>query len=213
MSISRACWSAALAVSCIGSAAFAQQSIPLTPVRFPQVLEKLQLSAQQRSDVEAILRKHDAAFAIAWQEFTACYQQTLKAEAFLLTAIEDGFTDTQRKQAQDLRRKTTTPVSTPASDSAKAPATGDKATPTGVALTPEQIAAVGKLQEKYHIHLGPMSRDIQACHGRLLAIEMEKFIDIEKLLTPEQVKMLTEMLQSGEAARLSGLKTDEAVKN
>jgi hypothetical protein len=186
----------------------------------PPVLERLQLSPQQRNDVEAIIARHDANFAKAWQEFTACYQQTLKAEAFLLTAIEDGFTDAQRRAAQEQRRKQTVASltrdaapATAAKESTKAATpSGSVPTPPGVALTPEQVTAVGKLQEKYHIHLGPMTRDIQACHGRLLALEMEKFIEIEKVLTQEQLKMLTEMLQSGEAARISGLKSDEATK-
>jgi len=222
MPVSKACWTAVFTLVCFaGTAALAQQASPSTPIRLPPVLEKLELSSQQRKEIEAIISKHDAAFATAWQEFSMCYQRTLKAEAFLLAAIEDGFTDAQRKQAEDQRRKQTllslsreAPSPSAANEPGKAAAApSNETSSSGVALTPEQVAATGKLQEKYHIHLGPMARDIHACHSRLLAIEMEKFLDIEKVLTKEQLKMLTEMLQSGEAAKISGLKSDEAVKN
>lgn len=183
--------------------AVAQQPRSAAIVGFPLVLEKLDLTAEQRQQIEAIVSKQDTLFLSAWQEFTIGYQQTLKAEAVLLAAIEVGFNDAQRQKAQDERRKTIKLTAAPISAT-----TGGAKTdpgPAGVALTPEQVAAVNKLQEKYHVHLAPMTRDIQNSHNRMLAIEMEKFLEIQKVLNKDQLTKLNQMLESGEAAKIARL--------
>jgi hypothetical protein len=199
-------------LSTLNAVALAQRPRVASIVGFPPVLEKLGLSGDQRKQIEAIASKQDALFLAAWQDFSQCYQRTLKAESILLAAIEDGFTDAQRQQAHQERGKAIAAQTAPAqvtNQVAKSPATAATPTsdtpPTGVALNAEQVAAAGKLQEKYHLHLGPLARDIQSCHNRMLAIEMEKFLEIQKVLTPGQKTKLSQLLQSGEAANIAGL--------
>src|SRR5437867_3391964 len=83
--------------------ASAQSAAPSSEVALPPWVEKLNLSPQQRQQARAIIRDYDAKVAAVWQQFTECYQQTVKIEAVLLTAIEDNLTETQRKQARDVR--------------------------------------------------------------------------------------------------------------
>jgi hypothetical protein len=202
------------AICLSGASALAQPPHAPSIVGFPPVLEQLQLTTDQRQQVNAIVTKYDALFESAWQEFGSSYQKTLKAEAVLLAAIEDGFTDAQRKQAHEERRKRIAsspiapPVSTAGANSGNASANDEK-TPSGVPLTSEQVAAMGKLQEKYHVHLTPLTRDIQICHARLLAIEMDKFLELQKVLTKQQLDKLSQLLQSGEAVKIAGLNREE----
>jgi hypothetical protein len=59
-----------------------------------------------------------------------------------------------------------------------------------VSLTAEQEAAADKIQEKYHPQLHLLHRDIQGLHARLLSLEADKLVQIEKVLTKEQVAEL-----------------------
>src|SRR5689334_10280075 len=105
----------------------------------PPWAEKLNLSAQQTEKARSIVRDHDAKVAAVWKQFTDCYQQTVKIEAVLLTAVEDNLTETQRNQARELRRKTAQSESSPATAS----------TTTPITLTAEQEAAADKVNAKY----------------------------------------------------------------
>jgi len=203
------------AVCLSGTPALGQQSRAASIVGFPPVLEQLQLTADQRKQIDAIVGKYDALFESAWREFSSSYQKTLKAEAVLLAAIEDSFTDAQRQQAQEERRKrlassaAAAPASTAGANTPD-PSAKDEKAPPGVQLTSEQVASMGKLQEKYHVQLAPLTRHIQICHARMLAIEMDKFLEIQKVLTKEQHDKLSQMLQSGQAAKIAGLNSEES---
>jgi hypothetical protein len=203
------------AAICFSGSGIAQPPRAPSIVGFPPVLEHLELTADQRQQINALVTKYDALFESTWREFSSSYQKTLKAEAILLAAIEDGFTDAQRRQAQEERRKRiasspiTAPASTAGANSGSASANDEK-TPAGVPLTPEQVAAMGKLQEKYHMQLAPLTHDIQICHARMLAIEMDKFLELQRVLTKPQQDKLSQMLQSGEAAKIAGLNREES---
>ncbi len=53
----------------------------------------------------------------------------------------------------------------------------------GISLSDEQEAAADKVQEKYRSQLPPLNRDIQGFHTRLVSLEADKLVEIEKVLT------------------------------
>jgi hypothetical protein len=65
-----------------------------------------------------------------------------------------------------------------------------------VSLTPEQEAAADKIQERYLGRLRSLNRDIQGLHTRLVSLEADKFVQIEKVLTKDQLKQLREIRQN-----------------
>jgi hypothetical protein len=62
-------------------------------------------------------------------------------------------------------------------------------------LTPEQEDAADKIQQKYAGRLRSLNRDIQGLHTRLVSLEADKLVELEKLLTPEQLAQLREARQ------------------
>ncbi len=151
----------------------------------PPWAEKLNLAAQQQQQAKSIVRDYDAKVAAVWKQFTECYQQTVKIEAVLLTAIEDNLTETQRSQARELRRKTAQsdalPVSSP--------------TTASITLTPDQEAIADKINAKYLSRLRLLNRDITTLHNRLVSLEADKIVEIEKILTKPQLQKLSETRQ------------------
>src|SRR5262245_19205475 len=161
-----------------------QSSNQTSEVALPHWTEKLNLSAQQQQQARAIIRDDDAKVAAAWQQFTECYQQTVKIEAVLLTAIEDNLTETQLNQARDLRRKTAQSESAAAGNSASL-----------IMLTAEQEAAADKVNAKYVSRLRLLNRNITSLHNRLVSLEADKIVEIEKILTKPQLQTLSEIRQ------------------
>jgi hypothetical protein len=151
----------------------------------PPWTEKLNLSAQQTEQARSIVRDHDAKVAAVWKQFTDCYQQTVKIEAVLLTAIEDNLTESQRNQARDLRRKTAQAENSSATANAASPIT----------LTADQEASADKVNAKYLSRLRTLNRDITTLHNRLVALEADKIVEIEKILTRPQLQKLSEIRQ------------------
>lgn len=169
----------------------------------PGWLENLKLSPQQTSQIQAIYRDFDAQLAETWRQCGDRYKATIQTEAFLLAAIEANFTETQRKQARDHRHNLTPPVAVAAAKksaeagSVKSAATSaEEAAALGVVLTAEQIAAAGKLQEKFQPRLQALGEEIRTLHNRLIALEMDRLEAIEKVLTEQQRKLLGELRQS-----------------
>jgi len=66
----------------------------------------------------------------------------------------------------------------------------------GITLTDEQEAAADKIQHKYASHLRSLNRDIQGLHNRLVSLEADKLVELEKMLTKEQLAQLREGRQS-----------------
>ena len=170
----------------------------------PSCLEKLKLTQQQQEEVKGIVGKYDADHAVVWKQFSDRYMETTKTECMLLAAIEDNLTEAQWKQVRDQRRKTALNEKALAGTNGKPNQATDKPASAveaeiaivGVSLTPEQEVAADKLQGKYLDHLRSLNRDIQGLHTRLVSLEADKFVEIEKILTKEQLTQLREIRQS-----------------
>jgi hypothetical protein len=66
----------------------------------------------------------------------------------------------------------------------------------GEELTLDQEAAAEATQEKYLDCLRSLNRNIQGLHNRLVSLEADKFVEIEKILTKEQLQELCKIRQS-----------------
>ena len=169
----------------------------------PSCLHKLTLTTQQNDQIQAIIREYDADIAQVMQQFTNRYMEAVRAEASLLSAIEDNLTDAQRKQVRDDRRRTAQHQKAVAGTSnrpnqsvGKAPSALEaELVIVGVSLTPEQEAKADQLQEKCLNHLRSLHRDIQGLHTRLVSLEADKLVEIEAVLTPAQLQQLRDIRQ------------------
>jgi len=173
-------------------------------VAIPACLEKLTLTQQQQEQIKQIVREYDADLAAVWKQFGICYLNTVRTEAMLLTAIEDNLTAAQRKQVRDQRRKTAQHQKSLAGTDDKpnqsttkpSGAVEEEIGIVGVPLTAEQEAAADKLEEKCLGRLRSLNRDIQGLHIRLVSLEADKLVEIENVLTPEQLRQLRENRQN-----------------
>jgi hypothetical protein len=169
----------------------------------PECLEMLKLSQAQQTQAKEIIRKYDMSLDAVWKQFGEKYMQTVRTEVSLLAAIEDNLTESQRTQVRDQRRKVAHAEKALESTSSKPnQATAKPADPAeqevagaNISLTPEQEAAADKIQQKYVGHLRSLNRDIQGIHTRLVSLEADKLVELEKLLTPEQLAQLREARQ------------------
>ncbi|MBW8884653.1 MAG: hypothetical protein JF612_07720 [Planctomycetia bacterium] len=182
--------------------ASAQSAASSSEVALPPWVEKLNLASQQQQQARAIVRDYDSKVVAAWQQFTECYQQTIKIEAVLLTAIEDNLNDSQRNQARDLRRKT-----------AQSENFSSAAAITPITLTSEQEAAADKINAKYLSRLRSLNRDITALHNRLVSLEADKIVEIEKILTKPQIQKLSEIRQEAPLPTAPAINTMIGTKN
>lgn len=198
------------------SSAHAEQAM------IPACLEGLQLSGQQQGKIREVVALHDAKLTKVWEHFRNQYRETIGVESSLLAAIEDNLSDAQRMELRSQRRKiamdekamqekngqlnqaTTTK---PESAVEEASAAG------GVSLTTEQQATADKLQEKYLTRLRSLNRDIQGLHTRLVSLEADKLVEIEKVLTPEQLKQLREVRKNAPLAGKISAKGNTPVKS
>ncbi len=181
----------------------------------PECLTKLKLSAQQQEQVHGIIQEYDESIAVVWKQFSGRYMQAITMETALLAAIEDGLTEPQREQVRDQRRKTAKHERAMAATSTKVNQAAVKSTEEttkpattadeglaslGVSLTDEQEAAADQVQEKYRTQLRSLNRDIQGLHTRLVSLEADKFVEIEKVLTKEQLVQLRQHRQNAPQA-------------
>jgi hypothetical protein len=177
-------------------------------VAIPACLEKLMLSPQQRDQIKEIVRDYDTDLASVWKQFGDRYLETIRTEASLLAAIEDNLTEPQRKQVRDQRRKTAqhqkalagTDLKLNQATARPASAVEEEIAIVGVSLTAEQELAADKLQEKYLSHLRSLNRDIQGLHTRLVSLEADKLVELENVLTKEQLSQLREIRQNAPVA-------------
>jgi Spy/CpxP family protein refolding chaperone len=193
-----------------------QQSMPAHAaaqpgqVTIPEYLAKLNLSPQQRDQVKEIVRDYDSDLASVWSQFSDRYTETIRTETMLLAAIEDDLTEAQRTQVRDQRRKVAQHEKSLAGTNTKpnqsiaqpASAIEESIAVVGVSLTPEQEALADKTQEKYLSRLRSLNRDIQGLHTRLLSLEADKLVEIEKDLTKDQLKQLRDSRQTAPSVAL-----------
>jgi hypothetical protein len=177
---------------------------PSQQVALPTCLEKLNLAPQQQAQIQEIVGDYDADIASVWKQFSDRYLETIRTEAILLSAIEDNLTEPQRQQVRDQRRRVAQHEKAIAGTNVKAKqetakpvsAVKEELAIVGVQLTPEQEAAADAIQEKYLSRLRSLNRSIQGLHNRLVSLEADKFVEIEKVLTKDQLKQLCEIRQS-----------------
>jgi hypothetical protein len=185
----------------------APANAPSEQATIPEWLGKLRLSQAQQDQVKEIVRDYDVDIAVVWKQFSNRYQDTIRMETVLLAAIEDNLTDAQRTQVRDQRRKVAQHEKSLAGTNSKpnqaisppASAVEESNAVVGVSLTPDQEAAADKLQEKYLSRLRSLNRDIQGLHTRLVSLEADKLVEIEKVLTKDQLKQLREIRQNAPA--------------
>lgn len=185
-------------------------------IAMPVCLEELKLSAPQQAQVKDIIQNYDRSISMVWKQFSERYMQTINMESSLLAAIEDNLTEAQRKQVRDQRRKMAQHEKVIAStdtkvNQAKVKDNEETTKPTNaaeeglatveVSLTDEQEAAADKVQEKYRGQLRSLNRDIQGLHTRLVSLEADKLVEIEKVLTKEQLAQLRTSRQNSPVAQ------------
>ena len=210
---STAAFASAIAIVLTVSSAFAEDPADTSvrnkalaapgEVTIPTCLEKLTLTQQQQEQIKQIVRDYDADLTSVWRQFGTSYLETVRTEALLLTAIEDNLTDAQRKQVRDQRRKTAQHQKSLAGTDDKpnqattkpSAAVEEEIGIVGIPLTAEQEAAADELQEKCLGCLRSLNRDIQGLHIRLVSLEADKLVEIENVLTPEQLRQLRENRQ------------------
>lgn len=182
-------------------------------VQIPEYLENLKLSAQQQEQVKAIIHNYDGSLGIVWKKFSERYMQAIEMETSLLAAIEDNLTESQRQQVRAQRKRTAQhekvmaatnskvnqAATTPNEETTK-PATPAAEATAGITLTEEQEIAADKLQEKYRTQLRSLNRDIQGLHTQLVSLEADKLVEIEKVLTKDQLAQLRTHRQSAPVA-------------
>jgi hypothetical protein len=143
-----------------------------------------------------------------WKQFSGRYLETIRTEAILLSAIEDNLTEPQRQQVRDQRRRVAQHEKAIAGTNVKAKqetvkpvsAVEQDLAIVGVSLTPAQEAMADAIQEKYLSRLRALNRGIQGLHNRLVSLEADKLVEIEKVLTKDQLKQLCEIRQSAPPA-------------
>lgn len=186
----------------------------------PDCLEKLKLTSSQQAKIKEIIRSYDSSIATVWKHFSGRYMQAINMESSLLAAIEDNLTDTQRQQVRDQRHKTAqhekmieaTSEKPNQSTTKPASAVEDELAGVGVTLTTEQEAAADKVQEKYRAQMRSMKRDIEGLHIRLVSLEADKLVAIEKVLTKEQLAELREHRQNAPEMKSLELTQVESTK-
>jgi len=176
----------------------ASAAAPATEVAIPACLEKLKLTETQHTQAKQIVSRYDAKLDAVWKQFGEKYMETVRTEVALLAAIEDNLTESQRTQVRDQRRKVAHAEQTlegtdskPNKATAKPADAAEQAT-AGISLTDEQEAAADMIHQKYVGHLRSLNRDIQGLHTRLVSLEADKLVELEKLLTKEQLAQLRE---------------------
>ena len=183
-------------------------------VAIPTCLERLTLTQPQQDRVREIVRKDDGDIESAWQQFGALYLDSVRTEVLLLSAIEDNLSDAQRDQVREQRRKTArhhkgvagAKVDSDAAVTQPTSAAEEEREIVGVSLTPEQELAADKLQEKYLSRLRTLDRDIQGLHNRLISLEADKLVEIESVLSEEQLLQLREIRKTAPAEHAAAAK-------
>ncbi len=179
-------------------------------VAIPECLEKLKLSAQQEEQIKGIIGNYDHSIAMVWKQFGSRYMQTIDLESQLLASIEDNLTEPQRQQIRSQRLKTAKyekavqATNTAPNQAADKPvnALDEAHEGGGVTLTSEQEEAADKVEAKYRSQLRSMNRDIEGMHARMLSLSASKMVEIEKVLTKDQLTELRAHRKSAPVAKL-----------
>ncbi len=180
-------------------------------VEIPSCLEKLTLTQQQKDQIKDVVRSYNEDLSATRREFGEVYLQAIRTEVLLLSAIEDNLTDAQRKQVREQRRQTARHQKSVAGTEDKS--NQSTAQPTsaveqqisivGISLTREQERAADKLQEQYLSELRSLNRDIEGLHIQMVSLEADMLVEIENLLTKDQLQQLRENRKTAPAKQAS----------
>lgn len=209
----------AAGVVCVSSQAFAQDkakperkqdaeiktahAAPATEAMIPECMEKLKLTEEQQAKAKEIIGSYDQKLDAVWKQFSVKYMATIRTECLLLAAVEDGLSEPQRTAVHAQRRQVAhaekalegTNAKTNQSTEKPADAVEQAVTGAGITLTPEQETAAEKIQQNYASHLRSLNRDIEGLHNRLVSLEADKLVELEKVLTKAQLGELRESRQ------------------
>lgn len=175
-----------------------------TDVMIPECMEKLKLTEEQQTKAKAIIGSYDQKLDAVWKQFSVKYMATIRTECLLLAAVEDGMSEPQRTAVQAQRREVAhaekalegTNAKTNQSTEKPADAVEQAVAGTGITLSPEQETAAEKIQQNYSSHLRSLNRDVEGLHNRLVSLEADKLVELEKLLTKAQLAELRESRQT-----------------
>ena len=191
----------------------ASGNLAAEPGGLSECLLKLKLSPKQETQTLEVIHNYDAKLDIVWKQFGNKYLETVRTEVALLAAVEDNLTEPQRAKVREQRRKvahaeqalegTKTKPNSATAKPADAVAAVEAVDhdEAGIKLTSEQEAIAEKIHHQHAAHVRSLNRDIQGLHNRLVSLEADKLVEIEKLLTPEQLIQLREGRQSMAAAQ------------
>ena len=206
---------------CLTSQAFAQdqpradvhkevrvESAHAAETVIPECMEKLKLTDEQQVKAKEIISSYDQKLDSVWKQFGSKYMATIRTECLLLAAIEDGLTEPQRTAVHTQRRQIAhaekglegTNTKTNQSKDKPADAIEQVVEGNGVTLTAEQEAAADMVQQNYASHLRSLNRDIEGLHNRLVSLEADKLVELEKVLTKVQLTQLRESRQKTSGA-------------
>lgn len=206
----------ASAAICLTSQAFAQdepnaearkevrvESAHAAETTIPECMEKLKLTEEQQVKAKEIISSYDEKLDTVWKQFGSKYMATIRTECLLLAAIEDGLTEPQRTAVHAQRRQIAlaekglegTNTKTNQAKDKPADAVEQVVDGNGVTLTAEQEAAADVVQQNYASHLRSLNRDIEGLHNRLVSLEADKLVELEKVLTKNQLTQLRESRQ------------------
>lgn len=179
----------------------AKETTPAQP-ELPPVFRDLKLTPEQTEQIQATIKSHDSEIEKTWDAFQQSVATSIGLEAMLLVAIEDGLTEAQRMRVQHQRRhlhkKSSPKDARPPAESKAAPA---KTTPVvveeeivvvGISLSPEQRQQAANVHGSYAEQLEAWREQVRTLHAQLVALEADKVISIDKLLTDAQLKQLRE---------------------
>lgn len=172
-----------------------------TEAVIPECVAKLELTAEQQKQIKAVVSETDEELAKVWSKFSERYVQMIRAESAMLAAIEDNLTEPQlvivrmhRQMTAHRGRKMTAKAAKSATEVEK------DLEDHGVTLTAAQSEASDKIQEKYHTNLHQLHHEIQGLHAQLLALESDQLVQIEKVLTKEQLAEMRKHREKGPTA-------------
>ena len=207
-----------LSVMSASAPLFAKDSDDAKKSDLPRCLSKLKLTDDQKSKAKEVVQKYDDKIDKVMKHFTAKYLETVETEAALLTSVEDVLSEQQRENIRNERRKAAhSDKDSDKTDAAKSedkskavpsndtksgkPAVVveeiDEITFNGVNLTVDQEGIAVRITSKHLAHVRALHRRVHAIHNRLIALETDKIVELEKLLTKEQ---LSELRQDRQAA-------------
>ena len=189
-------------------------------ITVPECLEKLKLSAKQQDQVKQIIAEYHDSIGMVWKQYSDRYMQTITMETAMLAAIEDNLTEPQRQQVRDQRHKTAQHEKVNAATGEKPnraatkpdAAVEEDIASEGITLTAQQEAAADKVHSQYRSQLRSMHRDIQGLHTRLISLEADKLVAIEKVLTKDQLTQLRLSRQSAPGTAKTEVSTTEPTK-